>query len=218
MKRILLCLFILLSLSQARASDTLTVRQVFNFNVGDTFDYKISYVASGINAVPYNFHFRRFVVIDKWSSANTDTIFYSMVQLYPNYSIDTIYAANIDSTIVYFDTTFCSFCNNFRVDSLPDGRIDNTFRGITLGAGILIEHGMGIGIIELQIQGGDNEPFDAGFESDSLLIYYSKGTDTFGTPYYNQTTGINILSNIPQIHIYPNPHQRPNPPLDLRDE
>ena len=42
MKRIILLIFVSLSILQAKASDTLTLRQIYNFDVGDTFDYHIN--------------------------------------------------------------------------------------------------------------------------------------------------------------------------------
>ena len=74
MKSMLLSFFVLLSLSQLRASDTLTIRQVFNFNVGDTFDYRLTQFNQcvGFSTTAYV----RKIVIQKSYSIAQDTIYY----------------------------------------------------------------------------------------------------------------------------------------------
>lgn len=74
MKQILLTLFSLTLLLQAKASDTLTLRQVFNFNVGDTFDYRETYTNNCMGIFTQSY--LRKIVISKSYNASQDTIYY----------------------------------------------------------------------------------------------------------------------------------------------
>ena len=124
MKRILLLLFILISLSKVKASDTLTVRQIFNFNVGDTFDYAYNFSFSGgFNSRTYS----RFVITSKTTSIGNDTITYTRKQLYPAIANDVLVYTNLDSSVFQiFDTTSRSQYLSFDTAYLVDGRLTDS--------------------------------------------------------------------------------------------
>src|SRR4051812_21745565 len=89
------------------ANDTLTRAQVYNFNVGDTFDYEIS--GGGINnPIPYSFGYERQIVEAKYYSSGLDTLFLILKTVYP--------------TPVSFDTMILNDLPDFeiflRIDSL----------------------------------------------------------------------------------------------------
>jgi len=192
MKRILLFLFILLSLSEVKASDTLTIRQVFNFNVGDTFDYRYSnHSERDENNCLFDFsigshNFIRNVIVAKTLSPLMDSVTYLIRQVYPNNQYSTIVYTNLDSSIFkIFDTTQLSRYLQFDTSHLSDGRRTNKLiLDVPLGYGYTIEYGDGVGIVSTVYGSSDGVSFF--FGDDTSLIYYAKGSDTMGTTYYNE--------------------------------
>ena len=182
MKRILLLLFILISLSKVKASDTLTVRQIFNFNVGDTFDYAYNFSFSGgFNSRTYS----RFVITSKTTSIGNDTITYTRKQLYPAIANDVLVYTNLDSSVFQiFDTTSRSQYLSFDTAYLVDGRLtDSLTEDVPLSYGShTAKYGEGLGLMYSGVPGTDGSSYWT--LTDTILIYYSKGTDTYGAPYY----------------------------------
>jgi len=82
-RNIFLVIALLLALN-AKAIDTLTVRQVYSFNVGDTMDYEIwDYVSISIGTGVYGYQqidFERRIVSSKTYSITGDTLFISFNQ------------------------------------------------------------------------------------------------------------------------------------------
>jgi dipeptidase len=95
MKRILLSFFILLSLSQAKASDSLTVRQVYSFNVGDTFDYRQTVANYDYNL--FTTTYSRVVISQKYISPLQDTFIYNNNWVITN--LDSIALSQIDISL-----------------------------------------------------------------------------------------------------------------------
>lgn len=193
MKRILLCLFILLSLSQARASDTLTVRQVYNFSVGDTFDYKTSNYASNydqnnclLDFSDSHYAYQRYIVNSKTLSPSGDSVIYIRHQVYPTNRFDTLIYTNLDSSIFkVFDTVHLSQYLQFDTGSLADGRSTNTLTlNVPLGYNYAVQYGAGVGIVSASYSSSDG--ISLSFGDNTTLIYYSKGADTMGTAFYNE--------------------------------
>ena len=197
MKRILLFLFIVFSLSQAKASDTLTIRQIYNFNVGDTFDYSIALNLEFLNSIdpaPWfsGSNYERYVIIAKDSSNNNDTVTYTRLQLYPHSNqIDYLQYFNLDSPVwLAFDTLIDTPYFSIYISSIPDGRITNTlsYNNLNTSVSDYSEFGQGLGVIDTIIPifydeiNPDEEILDEYYER--TLIYYSKGADQYGTPYY----------------------------------
>jgi|GEM_PF-3671944 len=129
MRQVILLAIIILSLSYANASDTLTVRQVYNFNVGDTFDY--SYYDFNDYVQYYYTTYIRKVIIGKAYSPNQDTIYYQYnvsqygTRINPSQFIDiapydTI--TNLDSFAIYqtealLSPTSSAMCNSAEYDT-----------------------------------------------------------------------------------------------------
>jgi hypothetical protein len=207
MKRILLFLFILLSLSQARASDTLTLRQIYNFNVGDTFDYEIIFGASAGYANFSGSYFEIYTIVGKNISANNDTITYTRLQVYPNVNqIDNLIYYNLDSPVwITFDTLVDTPYFSIDTGRLNDGRITNTLNYNNPNSYVTdyCEYGYGIGAfdtvfgtINYTLPDGDNNLYG---NYNRILIYFSKGLEEYGTPYQ-----INAPSH---VHYTPIPEE-----------
>ena len=222
MKRILLSLFILLSLSEARASDTLTVRQVYNFSVGDTFDYKTlftGYYAAGAGYIPLTTCYVRYIVTSKTFSLNNDTIFYTYTNSFPpnadcyvwGYATISNFFTNLDSTITYANIDSLDSAYDFISDTMQSYH-DNLFNIINTPLSHQQYHGTrryleGHGLY-LLTDTSDMGNIDGGPDYTdhrvTQLVYFSNGIQNFGTPYYI-LAGVNDITNIPQIHLYPNP-------------
>jgi hypothetical protein len=215
MKRLILLLFLILSLTQAEASDTLTIRQIYNFDVDDTFDYKtdcIYYSATGYYSAVY-IHYNRFIVRNKFFSPNQDTLRYGLEQVYPIDTFINISFTNLDSILfpllpdtplwgpdgeIYEDTS---------TGALSDSREFMTINYVNPGGYQKNTLGFGLGLVDYHIYSNWN-PIDGGgddyLDYDTMLVYYAKGNDISGTPYYN-IDGIDYLSNSYQSNLYPNP-------------
>ena len=221
MKRILLSLFILLSLCQVRASDTLTVRQVFNFNVGDTFDYKTlftGYYAAGAGYIPLTTCYARYIVTNKTFSLNNDTIFYTYANsfssnptCYWGYVPFSYFFTNLDSGITYLDIDTLHSIYDFISDTIQSYH-DNFFNIVNTPLSHQRSHGTrryleGHGLY-LLTDTSDMGNIDGGPDYTdhrvTQLVYFSNGIQSFGIPYYI-LAGTNDISNMQQIRLYPNP-------------
>jgi hypothetical protein len=199
MKRILLFLFILLSLSEVKASDTLTIRQVFNFNVGDTFDYRSTLTNNpGEGPIYYGQTYSRYIISAKTLSAGSDTVTYIRHQVYPLDRFDTLVYTNLDSSVfVFFGSPSVSHLTYFD----PDGRlIDSLYVYNSAGPDYSGEYGTGLGLTYSSYKTFGN---GSSVVTDTTLIYYAKDTDTWGTTYY-QYIGPNVphYTPIPEDSAY----------------
>lgn len=100
MKKTILLVFSVLSLSVIKASDTLAIRQVFNYSIGDTFEYR-QIQFNQCSGMYINTYMKR-VVTGKSYNTTLDTVYYqydlsfygpyqfSGNQLFPVSSYDTI--------------------------------------------------------------------------------------------------------------------------------
>ena len=80
-----------------KASDTLTIAQVYNFNVGDTFDYE--YYTQDNEVLVFGYNFLRLVVVQKTYNTAQDTLRYYFAQ--PGKQIsDSLLVTNLDSMAV----------------------------------------------------------------------------------------------------------------------
>ena len=215
MKKILLSVLILLSLSQVKASDTLTVRQVFNFNVGDTFDYKTDctyYSADGYSSAVY-IHYNRFIVRSKSNSASQDTLMFGLEQEYPIDTFINITFTNLDSILfpVIPDTPVWGPDGEIYEDTssgiLSDGREFMIINYVNPGGYEKTNLAIGLGLVNYHkysnwnfIDGGGDDYLDY----DTTLVYHAKGNDISGTPYY-LIDGLDNISTASIIHLYPNP-------------
>lgn len=205
MKRILLFVFIL-SVYHAKASDTLTVRQVFNFNVGDTFDYVSSatyqYFPNG--NYPNSSNIYRLVITSKTFSYDSQTIYYTY-NLPLSGHVDSFIYHNLDSGIVYYDTlgrpgvAIAQLQTN--IDS--DNRIVNIIQAGTTDYGYTNQYTQGLGLTYSLSSEGN--VIDGMITSETRLFYYYQDSVGHGIPYYNLPNGVNDIAYNVSINVYPNP-------------
>ena len=189
---------LVLLLFSARASGTLTIGQIFNFEVGDTFDY--ANVSILYNAPPqYNsFSYSRYAITSKVSFS--DSVIYIRQRLYPSLQIETLKYGGLSNSILYLDTGISNPVDSFATgisnwDSLYNRDYKLEFEGSWTRQ---YESGLGITYSETQGWG------DIVYKGYQSLIYYSRGASHAGTPYYTFTTGINDISD-QSIRLYPTP-------------
>lgn len=197
MKRILLLLFTILSLSQAKASDTLTFRQIYNFNVGDTFDYKLTYseVLGIFHEVPLSgYNFQRCIIKGKIASADSVTYIMSFL---PSYHLfDTLVYTHLDSTILLDTLAHGSWQFTIGINSCDSvyneidvvDAIDETF--------YKRQYSPRLGAI--YTMGGFNYPPTDQSTTDTTLIYFHTANAQCGTPY-------TIANNSSALHYTPIP-------------
>ena len=202
MRRILISIFIMLIFYQVKASDTLTIRQVFNFNVGDTFDYKVTHEVDAGPASQYSVSYYRYVITDKISVSASDTLIYLRQLKYPAIINDTLIFDALDSSI-YTETKILSSGYYFSTGHDSNNLIFNNTEFIHTDGGTYQTFTESLGLTYSRKSWGN--PTETTGYDDTLLIYYSNGTTHIGTPYYNQPTGINYVINTSNIHLYPNP-------------
>ncbi|MCW3126314.1 MAG: hypothetical protein JWO03_1972 [Bacteroidetes bacterium] len=202
MKKTLLLVIFLSALYSARASDTLTIRQVFNFNVGDTFDYR-----KYIESVDYGFHtttYKRKVLLQKTYSTNNDTIF-TLYSISPGNitQLDTI--TNLDSFAVLKvpnQDTFCQYFYSFDT-STYSGYTSNTSNESCFENAIYYRFTDGLGITLKDLRWIGQSGVGTNYDIEEL-IYYSNGVKIIGSPYAVIGIRETIASNS-LISIYPTP-------------
>jgi hypothetical protein len=196
---------------KANANDTLTVRQVYNFSVGDTFDYE--YIIEDGDAGPngtINKSYQRMVVQQISYSTQQDTIYYGF-SFAPFYSgiqkWDTI--TDLDSLAVFqikFDTTDFTCEGQYSFDtSTYSGYESNTLNIFCFEQDTIYRFTQGLGRTEYHwcIPDFNGAPADCYTEE---LVYFSNGTTHVGTPYFLlEGVGIKEVSLPVQIELAPNP-------------
>lgn len=210
MKKLLLSLFILAAIL-GRASDTLTIREIYNFDVGDTFDYKSTFYSTYHYSIDYiNYSYSRYTIAAKWFSPGHDTIYYQRSLLYPQTGTDTIQYFALDSGMVFIDTLSAFFMNSpdpvsvsdFSVDTMPHTtRIQNHLYCTSFENSIDVKSAAGVGQVQYQSWAGSPDEYSY---SGKKLIFYHKANEVWGVP-YNVVSGIYDLSNAPNITITPSP-------------
>jgi len=204
---VLLTAFIFISCQLVFSQDTLTVGQVYDFDVGDEFHYETSFTQI------LGFQLRRVYIDDKSVSDNGDTIFYSgrenhfssfqqagnsgmwqdFTRSYTN--LDSVLGwssacKNIDPCILEFE--FDTFCDIpiMRINR-RSGLIGFEENSRTLG------YGAGLG----QILDADQVD-DGNVNITQRLIYYKKLSGECGSPNYTSS----LYRLLPaQVYVYPNP-------------
>jgi hypothetical protein len=180
-----------------QAGDTLTRAQVYNFNVGDTFDYRhynhtITFYPNPSNDSTISYS--RYIIAAVYYSVDSNTRYIQRHELYPNSSIyDTLVLDRISEYEVLLDTPNCGAPTTIVSNSQYNGRLVNILGPNPVacfgpsfnedvfadGLGIVLSYGWGGAMIE-----GENY-------WDSLeLVYYAMDTETWGTPYYNFPSGL----------------------------
>lgn len=218
MARVLLSAILFLISITASASDTLTLRRVYNFEVGDTFDYKVSteWVWSG-NTMRNDYYYVRHIIESKTLSPDSNTVFYAIRRVgYQVNEIDSTTITNLDSPLYTNYNSPCqAYLTTYSSPSFYNRTINNIQYG-GLGCGADTIFGEGLGVTRGVFGGGDGMgSYD---NTTAELIYYSKGGEIYGQPYEN-FTGEELLSYTPipedcaewisEIHDY-HPHPSPN--------
>jgi hypothetical protein len=193
MKKLLLLLFTIASIHILRASDTLTVRQVFNFSVGDTFDYKE--IWDNIYPSIYRVTYSRTVISQKYLNTSQDTLIYNGNWVITNLDSIAVFQTDTVQTPTpvtnFFDTASYAGRNS---NSIQTGGYGNS-SSFTLTEG-LGETFKGSSYIT---NSGDPPSSD-----NTWLVYYSNGTQNFGTPYYI-LAGLNDIKITTDFKLSPNP-------------
>jgi hypothetical protein len=104
---------------------------------------------------------------------------------------------------VQLEWNFCNFY--YEPDTQLYGRILNGYYWLSgaFDAHQYAYYVAGLGLINFEYAQSDGIGGET--QLDTTLIYYSKGTEKWGTPYTEFVTGINEPPNTSAIRIYPNP-------------
>lgn len=221
MKSVLLIVFLISSI-YACAQEPLTIGKVFDFEIGDKFQYKRNTGGDPGNA-------SRLTILDKYYSAEKDTVFYTINRSYYNrynsdgsynFEHDTIYQfyTNLDSSIlsyrpelsydsivslnkdwiniedIYYDT-IVEFDPNFCNKITTEIRI-----GLYWFQSERHIWGEGLGLVKRFI---DTEEDPSGYVENYYLFYFKKSNCEFGSP--DLTDISENIDNNELVRIFPNP-------------
>lgn len=218
MTKILLAISIfILSVNFLSAQDLMKIGEVFDFNIGDKFQYRAhsnEYTTPNAN---------RYTIIDKWFSESSDTVFYVRknesysttyfdgnpphLEYHFQTSIDTVFCTNLNSLIseyVYwtpYDSGMYSYdtliyTSDYFCDLLINGYsyYTQSFEGEEYSR----EFGKGIGLKN------NHYSYPSEFTGwDYSLFYYEKDGIACGTP--DTADAIDYIEDTNIINIYPNP-------------
>ncbi len=166
--RLLWLLLFLCFTAVVSANDTLTFRRIYDYQVGDIFDYQHTVANELMNR--YSSTFNRVQVTAKHYSTNLDTVFYNFSGIEQGYT-------NLDSPAVFtvpYDSLACSL--NFNDTGFP-GIVSNSvycYPSVTRYS----EH------LGKTFDGQEGYYDGTHYMADfTRLIYYNNGVDSFGTPY-----------------------------------
>lgn len=190
-----LILFLLLCSTSVWAGDSLTVAQVYNFNIGDTLDYE--YYTHDNDILVFGYNFLRLIVVQKTYNAAHDTLRYYFAQ--PGGQIsDSLLVPELDSIAVfklppvyqgcystgytlndtvsypgYLSNDFAQWCTGYRDTDIYTQGLGQTYSSQYVETG----SGDGLNIYTRR------------------LIYYANSTTHIGTPYYvaNWSTTIKYI-------------------------
>ena len=204
----------------AEAGDTLTRAQVYNFNVGDTFDYRnYNALIYGGNSgwVPVGqINYSRYIVTNIYWSLDSQTKYIVRTQVHPLPAIlDTLVLTNLQGYEVIMDADseqswgawvdtcivsgepnfFGNEMNSLSISYVGTGGFETKFFARGLGAVITNDYCYGL---------------PSRYNDSVVLIYHSGDSGTYGMPYtafHDTTVGFpagvtNMLSN-ENIRIYP---------------
>lgn len=213
MKNLSLLIIVLFSLT-TKANDTLTRAQVYNFSVGDTFDYRY-YVAievedppGGVYSYTESTSYSRLLVTNISYSLDSQTRYIQRERIFPlPDSLEILTLTNLSGYEVFLDT--CNGCPYYNISMGPisqyNGRsIDtlNQFAGSPGNEELIFVDGLGC-VINNLAEGGCG-PCGGSSLYSTTLIYYAGGNETWGTPYYDLPSAveqINALNH--EITLFP---------------
>ncbi|MES2621547.1 MAG: T9SS type A sorting domain-containing protein [Bacteroidota bacterium] len=198
MKRILLAFCFCLIVATINANDTLTRAQVYNFNVGDTFDYEYSSAGLPTNPTTY----QRKIVTAKYYSSNSDTLFIALEVV--SGLMENLVLRDLHRNEIYLvGDSFCQHDYSIDSNSIYGGRTVNGVAPVLCGEINYTDsfaYGLGRVYESRHFRHGLNNDYATSFEK---LIYYSQAGEVWGTPYTLYTNLDEITIN--PFHISPNP-------------
>lgn len=213
MKKILLA-FIILGLNLSiYGQELMTIREVFNFEIGDEFQTKGTTISQTPNA-------DRITITGKYYSPDNDTLFYTRFHDSYHSSVvweeephleyhfwtrtDTVFYTNLDSSISYYDSGFqenqyVEYSNDL-CDSLINGCAYESGPGFENDF-IVNEYGRGLGRTYAYFYSGQGQTNLL----KNILFYYKKGGLECGVPDL-LTVGIDEKNRQEfEFTLYPNP-------------
>jgi hypothetical protein len=208
MKRLLTGLLVLFFVP-LMASDTLTRAQVYNFSVGDTFDYKqyVNYWDHQYIDTTY-INYSRKVITNIYYSLDSSTEFIERTTIYPlPLTKDTLTLAQVQECELCLDTS--SYYKPDVLSFFPTSAYDRivniivTYRG---GPPYPYQRVFAQGLGEvMDVDNGSYLGGQVGQTDTFQLIYYAGGSSIWGSPYYTFPSGIGNVSNNETI-VYPSPN------------
>lgn len=207
-KLITISIAILMFIQIANAQNPFTIENVYNFEIGDLFQYthEINNYGYIIDEVWQK------EVIDKYYSLNSDTVFYQIHTLrwqYYHYENDTVYNdftniinySNLSDIVeVQGNDGYITLVNEYCNDSLIKFKFQNNDPSQSGTTYTIHKFGIGLGktCYDRSENGVDNY-------QNELMSYYDKGDSVCGT--YNHIFETMDINNIKlnAINIYPNP-------------
>lgn len=226
MKKLLLPLFLICSLFSGKASDTLTVRQVFDFHVGDTLDYKTyltCYCQANAGNIPPNYCYYRYIVTSRDTSLTGDTIYYTYdvhqtgtcnmfifrpLQSSYSHRDSILYRADspYDSVYALLDTIISGHTSNQYYVTRSSKPITSYGIPSQVGDTFIASPNLGMIFSSYYDVTGNQDPPYIPFENHyrSELIYYANGSTRYGIP-YDIAAGTSALTGRLLATVYPNP-------------
>ena len=206
--------FLLTLFTYAQAADTLTRAQVYNFSLGDTFDYKhFEYdVADLTGVVTTSVTYQRKVVYDMIWSPDSSQKSIVIQQIYPGpvqldtLSLDSLQRQEVILDTIWFSPPQYSWYDSIIIDSSAPyfGAATNCIVFPYYGGvegGETRQYADGLGLVVDFYWGA----LHGGTWSDStVLIYYNGVNGTFGSPYTSILTPVEDFTNINRkLKIFP---------------
>lgn len=215
----LLKTFLILALfaTEVKSQTTLTIRQVYDYNINDQFHYQT-------NSGPVPPSATRFTIVDKHFSPLNDTVTY--VRLFDNYYTlaggpsphlvytfssftDTISYTNLDSLVfktwIITDSSSTSFSDSSYISSYWCGIQISEYSGCSgcdsEGHYYHKQYGQGVGIVKDDNYWNNFPEVRTRFD----LVYYKKGAITCGTPDLTTVAIDESTKEAASFFIYPNP-------------
>lgn len=217
MKKIFIIILTTTLYFSLNAQELMKIGDVFNFNIGDEFQFTTTGTTVSGGNIPPNAE--RISIIGKYYSTGQDTLFF--IQYHNSYSselvfegephleyhfwtkTDTVLYSNLDSSIFYYDAGFQ--LNQYIIHSSE--LCDSLVNGCSYSVGpgfendnIINEYGNGLGHSYSYFYSGQGH-----YYTHHKLFYYKKGDISCGSPDLTTVGIVEPLKEIADFYIYPNP-------------
>jgi hypothetical protein len=211
MRLIVFLLFVLLA-GQSHANDTLTRAEVYDWAVGDTFDYMHDEWSSYGSGAYYHYsdtsHLERFVITGISWSADSLSKSIARIRVFPYLAFDTLRLPYLNKYEIKLDTIRGTLPGDYTAatDTVQDfwGFKTNGIQIFPSSSYVRMYQVVAryIGNVWMQQWGGLNS---WSFNNVTKLVYYSGVHGTFGRCYESLLSSLNGLSGSDlSITIYPN--------------